>query len=86
MRGVQEQAIPIIEAGSGERKHELAEPHVPEDRIFRGSLGMHRRRSGKANAMAQGGRVLRIEVVVHNVKDMRSGKVLDKLRVAKTHA
>jgi hypothetical protein len=27
----------------------------------------------------KGGRVLRIEVVVHNVKDLRSGKVLDKL-------
>ena len=25
------QGIPIIEAGSGERKHELAEPHVPKD-------------------------------------------------------
>ena len=30
------QAIPIIEAGSGERKHELAEPHVPKDATFRG--------------------------------------------------
>jgi hypothetical protein len=27
----------------------------------------------------KGGRVLRIEVVVHNVKDLRSGKILDKL-------
>jgi hypothetical protein len=27
----------------------------------------------------KGGRVLRIEVVAHNVKDLRSGKVLDKL-------
>jgi hypothetical protein len=27
----------------------------------------------------KGGRVLRIEMVVHNVKDLRSGKVLDKL-------
>jgi hypothetical protein len=25
------QGIPIIEAGSGQRKHELAEPHVPKD-------------------------------------------------------
>ena len=30
------QGIPIIEAGSGERKHELAEPHVPKDPTFRG--------------------------------------------------
>jgi hypothetical protein len=28
--------IPIIEAGSGERKHELAEPHVPKDPTFTG--------------------------------------------------
>ena len=27
----------------------------------------------------KGGRVLRIEVVAHNVKDLRSGKILDKL-------
>jgi hypothetical protein len=31
-----EQGIPIIEAGSGERKHELAEPHVPQDLTFSG--------------------------------------------------
>jgi hypothetical protein len=30
------QGIPIIEARSGERKHELAEPHVPKDPTFRG--------------------------------------------------
>jgi hypothetical protein len=30
------QGIPIIEAGSGERKHELAEPHVPKDPAFCG--------------------------------------------------
>jgi hypothetical protein len=30
------QGIPIIEAGSGERKHELAEPHVPKDPTFAG--------------------------------------------------
>jgi CRISPR/Cas system-associated endoribonuclease Cas2 len=30
------QGIPIIEAGSGERKHELAEPQVPRDPTFRG--------------------------------------------------
>jgi hypothetical protein len=30
------QGIPIIEAGSGERKHELAEPHVPKDPTFCG--------------------------------------------------
>jgi hypothetical protein len=30
------QGIAIIEAGSGERKHELAEPHVPKDPAFRG--------------------------------------------------
>src|SRR5215472_14866920 len=30
------QGIPIIEAGSGERKHELAEPHVPKDPTFSG--------------------------------------------------
>ena len=30
------QGIPIIEAGSGERKHELAEPHVPKDPDFCG--------------------------------------------------
>src|SRR5262249_57002995 len=30
------QGIPIIEAGSGERKHELAEPHVPKDPTFNG--------------------------------------------------
>jgi hypothetical protein len=30
------QGIPIIEAGSGERKHELAEPHVPKDPTFTG--------------------------------------------------
>jgi hypothetical protein len=27
----------------------------------------------------KGGRVLRIEVVVHDVKNLRSGKILDKL-------
>ena len=27
----------------------------------------------------KGGRVLRIEVVAHNVKDLRGGRVLDKL-------
>ena len=27
----------------------------------------------------KGGRVLRIEVVAHNVKDLRTGKILDKL-------
>jgi hypothetical protein len=30
------QGIPIIEAGSGERKHELAEPKLPKDPTFRG--------------------------------------------------
>jgi hypothetical protein len=30
------QRIPIIEAGSGERKHELAAPHVPKDPAFCG--------------------------------------------------
>jgi hypothetical protein len=30
------QGIPIIEAGSGERKHELAAPHVPKDPAFCG--------------------------------------------------
>src|SRR5215472_10164027 len=30
------QGIPIVEAQSGERKHELAEPHVPKDPTFRG--------------------------------------------------
>ena len=30
------QGIPIIEAGSGERKHELAEPHMPKDPAFCG--------------------------------------------------
>ena len=30
------QGIPIIEAGSGERKHELAQPHVPKDPAFCG--------------------------------------------------
>jgi hypothetical protein len=30
------QGISVIEAGSGERKHELAEPHVPKDPMFRG--------------------------------------------------
>ena len=30
------QGIAIIEARSGERKHELAEPHVPKDPTFRG--------------------------------------------------
>jgi hypothetical protein len=30
------QRIPIIEARSRERKHELAEPHVPKDPTFRG--------------------------------------------------
>jgi hypothetical protein len=30
------QGIPIIEARSGERKHELAEPHVPKDPTFCG--------------------------------------------------
>src|SRR5262245_8360343 len=30
------QGIAIIEAHSGERKHELAEPHVPKDPSFRG--------------------------------------------------
>ena len=30
------QEIPIIEARAGERKHELAEPHVPKDPTFRG--------------------------------------------------
>ena len=30
------QGIPIIEAGSGERKHQLAEPHVPKDPAFSG--------------------------------------------------
>jgi len=30
------QGIPIIEAGSGERKHELAEPQVPKDPTFCG--------------------------------------------------
>ena len=30
------QGIPIIAARSGERKHELAEPHVPKDPTFRG--------------------------------------------------
>jgi hypothetical protein len=30
------QGIPIIEARSGERKHELAESHVPKDPTFRG--------------------------------------------------
>jgi hypothetical protein len=52
------QGIPIIEARSGERKHELAEPHVPKIRPFVAcswsSLGMHRRRSGKSNAAPMG--------------------------------
>jgi hypothetical protein len=30
------QEIPIIEASTGQRKHELAEPHVPKDPTFRG--------------------------------------------------
>jgi hypothetical protein len=30
------QGIPIIEAGSGQRKHELAEPHVPKDPTLTG--------------------------------------------------
>ena len=30
------QGIAIIEARTGERKHELAEPHLPKDRSFRG--------------------------------------------------
>ena len=30
------QGIPIIEARSGERKHELAEPHMPKDPTFSG--------------------------------------------------
>jgi hypothetical protein len=30
------QGIAIIEAGSGERKHELAEPHLPKDPTFSG--------------------------------------------------
>ena len=30
------EGIPIIEAGSGERKHQLAEPHVPKDPAFSG--------------------------------------------------
>jgi hypothetical protein len=30
------QEMPIVEARAGERKHELAEPHVPKDPTFRG--------------------------------------------------
>src|SRR5215813_9525171 len=30
------QEIPIIEARTGERKHELAEPHLPKDPTFSG--------------------------------------------------
>lgn len=30
------QQVPLIEAQAGERKHELAEPHLPKDPKFRG--------------------------------------------------
>jgi len=40
------QGIPIIEARSGERKHELAEPHVPKDPMSLEASAPHRIISG----------------------------------------
>ena len=47
------QGIPIIEAGSGQRKHELAEPCVPKDPTLTGSKSIG---TGARNRTGNGAR------------------------------
>ncbi len=74
-----QQKIPLIAAQAGERKHEVAKTvqakryDLTVFKIHWGNLTL--------KIYDKGARVLRIEVVVHNTKALRCGKVLEKLPV-----
>jgi hypothetical protein len=73
--------------GFSHRPHKIAKRGRPADQVVKAveaqsydlTVFRVKWRNLTLKIYDMGGRVLRIEVVVHNVKDLRSGKVLDKL-------